>query len=898
MNNLSSCFILFATLSLVAGMTSGVYAEDTGTASSVRIGAYEAELTGASGVLTSLQARDYDGFDYLPKDRYEQRKDPGFYHIGDIFFDLRLAGAGQWRRFTSKHNRSKASEVSSEDITAIHTVDLTKTLGENSPLEVVRVWSQDGDDLLLSFHIRNKTSQQVEIGTLGIPMVFNNIISGRELKETHEKCVFVDPYIGQDAGYLQVTRLIGTGPALVVMPESRTPLEGYQVLDEPMHRVQTFEGHFAWLVHTKAIASTNWKNTNPWNRPTSVTLQPEESRTYVLRFALSNSIREIEDTLLKHQRPVATGVPGYILPNDLEGRLFLRHTEVVKSITIEPADAMDIMPVDTPTRGVQAYAVHSRGWGRARMEITYGNGDLQTVHYYLTKPATEVVRDYANFLLTEQWYEDDGDPFGRSPSVISYDRETNKKVLQEKRAWIAGLSDEGGAGSWLGAGMALYASPNPKQIAQYERFINEVLWGGIQNDSGDKQYGIRKSMFYYDVSSKPEGYYDPSIDWSTWASWNKKAAGDLGRSYNYPHAAAVYWGMYRTARYNTDYKSSRDWQWYLTQAYKTGIAMVQHAPHYAVHGQMEGTVFVRIMEDLEREGWVEQARQYEAVMKKRADVWSREEFPFGSEMAWDSTGQEEVYAWCKYFGYHNKAEVSLNSILGYMPSVPHWGYHGSARRYWDFWYAGKHSRLERQLHHYGSGLNAIPLLDAYRRNPDDYYLLQVGYAGMMGNLTNIDQDGFGSAAFHSFPDSLSWDPYSGDFGCGFTGHVLNAATYLLNHPQFGWISYGGNIELVDQIVVLKPLDTMRKRVFIAPISLWIELKSGQFDRVIYDPSEETVTIDLIAEQKMTDTAYMFWSDLSGKKTYAAEGDFALDKGGLVVPLDGSERGIVLRGVED
>ena len=61
--------------------------------------------------------------------------------------------------------------------------------------------------------------------------------------------------------------------------------------------------------------------------------------------------------------------------------------------------------------------------------------------------------------------------------------------------------------------------------------------------------------------------------------------------------------------------------------------------------------------------------QLEAVMKKRAQHWQELAYPFGSEMAWDSTGQEEVYGWCKYFGYDDKADVSLNSILGYMPTV-------------------------------------------------------------------------------------------------------------------------------------------------------------------------------------------------------------------------------------
>ena len=62
---------------------------------------------------------------------------------------------------------------------------------------------------------------------------------------------------------------------------------------------------------------------------------------------------------------------------------------------------------------------------------------------------------------------------------------------------------------------------------------------------------------------------------------------------------------------------------------------------------------------------------------------------FGSEMAWDSTGQEGVYAWSVYFNDSTTALNALNSILAYQPTVPHWGYNGNARRYWDNIYGGK-----------------------------------------------------------------------------------------------------------------------------------------------------------------------------------------------------------------
>lgn len=37
----------------------------------------------------------------------------------------------------------------------------------------------------------------------------------------------------------------------------------------------------------------------------------------------------------------------------------------------------------------------------------------------------------------------------------------------------------------------------------------------------------------------------------------------------------------------------------------------------------------------------------------------------------------------RYFGLTNTVTKTVNSVLGYMPTVPHWGWNGNARRYWD-----------------------------------------------------------------------------------------------------------------------------------------------------------------------------------------------------------------------
>ena len=189
----------------------------------------------------------------------------------------------------------------------------------------------------MRFTLKNKSSQTVEIGALGLPLIFNNVLNERSLEEAHAKCSFYDPYIGEDAGYLQVTRLSGHGPALLVIPDGKTPFEAYNpILDrkdrfgsEPVFtdatpRGITFEGFYQWMVHSQAYAENEWKNVHEWNPPSTLMLAPGESKTYGLKFLLSPSIREIEKALAQNGRPVAVGVPGYILPTDLDGKLFLK----------------------------------------------------------------------------------------------------------------------------------------------------------------------------------------------------------------------------------------------------------------------------------------------------------------------------------------------------------------------------------------------------------------------------------------------------------------------------------------------------------------------------------------------------------------------------------------------
>ncbi|MFZ0663724.1 MAG: DUF5695 domain-containing protein [Acidobacteriaceae bacterium] len=869
------------------------------------------KLVRNSQTVAALLPKGDDGFDFTPGDLLVARSHNGYYHLGDLDMRLRSGSTGPWQGYSTALARKPVTALpASGNILA--SADLAPTLPVDIPLKIVRTWALENGKLVLRFKLTNTSGQPIEIGSLGIPMIFNNVLTGRTLEQAYATCSFYDPYIGEDAGYLQVTQLSGHGPALLVVPDGHTPFEAYrpilnpnwwrhasgpELFHDPTPRSTTFEGFYDWMVHSEAYQQNEWKNAKPWNHATTAILQPGQSQTYALRFLLSDSIQDIEKTLVANNRPVVVGVPGYVLPTDIKAHLFLKYSQPVKSITVVPAGAIAIAKGRATPAGWRNYRLEGKTWGRVRVSIRYKNGLLQTINYRVIKPEAEAVADLGHFLTTRQWFTDPTDPFHRAPSAITYDRQANRQVTQESRVWIAGLSDEAGAGSWLALAMKELGEPNQEEVSKFEQFVDGVLWGQLQYKDGPKQYGVRKSLFYYQPDKFPPGYYRSDQNWKSWTSWNQKASEAVDRSFNYPHVASAYWVMYRLARNHPGLVTNHPWQWYLNHAYQTTMGMMRLAPYYTQFGQMEGDVFVYILNDLKREGMTADANTLEAAMQGRAEHWKTEQYPFASEMPWDSTGQEEVYAWMTYFGYRQKAVTTIDAILGYDPAIPNWGYNGSARRYWDFIYGGKVRRLERQLHHYGSGINAVPLLTEYRSHPQDLYLLRVGYGGTMGELTNIDQQGFASAAFHAFPDMLAFDPYSGDYGPGFWGFAANTATYITDDPEFGWLSFGGNLQKKRSEINVDPLDAFRSRVYLAPVGLWLTLDAGKFNRVVFNSRTGEVRLTLDPETKFTPNARMRMEQpakIAGVGSYHPASPYRMERGAYVVPLSVSATEIVLR----
>ncbi|MBV9468541.1 MAG: hypothetical protein JOZ57_04800, partial [Abitibacteriaceae bacterium] len=493
--------------------------------------------------------------------------------------------------------------------------------------------------------------------------------------------------------------------------------------------------------------------------------------------------------------------------------------------------------------------------GHCRLVIRYVDGMQQFVHYNVIPPEAEQVRRLGAFHATKQWYDDPADPFQRTNSFMPFNRETGKQVLQHSHTWFSGLSDEIGAGASVAMAMKNLGQPDPAQIALLEKYANTALWGHVQNPD----YSVRASLFYYEPKLF-SNYY------TVHDGWNKERTETTWRAFNYPHVAFVYWALYRLARDHEGLVTMQSRQWYLDHAYHTAMAIPQFARGLAQFGLMVGSIFPEIVRDLRREGRTEDADKLEAFMRQRTQHWASLRYPFGSEMPWDSTGQEEIYTWCRYFGYDDKAQVTLNAILGYMPTVPNWAYNGAGRRYFDAPVNGtRWPDIVRMTNHYGSSINAIPVLSDYLQHPDDLYLLRVGYAGMSQLLANIDAEGFGSYGFDADPAILQFDPNTADYGIAFYGYARNAGAYVMQHPEFGWLGFGCNVQARGNSITVAPRDGFRQRVFLAPLKLWLTLDAGTFQSVSFNLKTRRVNIVFAPATSGTPTALLHIQSTTGAK---------------------------------
>jgi hypothetical protein len=70
-------------------------------------------------------------------------------------------------------------------------------------------------------------------------------------------------------------------------------------------------------------------------------------------FILSGTAKNIESKLIENKRPVAMSVPGYVLPRDVEAKLFINYPKKIKSIQVQPENALKVSVTGLTKNGLE-----------------------------------------------------------------------------------------------------------------------------------------------------------------------------------------------------------------------------------------------------------------------------------------------------------------------------------------------------------------------------------------------------------------------------------------------------------------------------------------------------------------------------------------------------------------
>ena len=167
----------------------------------------------------------------------------------------------------------------------------------------------------------------------------------------------------------------------------------------------------------------------------------------------------------------------------------------------------------------------------------------------------------------------------------------------------------------------------------------------------------------------------------------------------------------------------------------------------------------------------------------------------------------------------------------------------------------------------------------------------------MGSISNITEDGFGPAAFHSFPSTLKIDGLSGDYGPNFFGYAVNSATYITYDKELGWLAFGGNVKKSGEWINVEITTGPKSRVYIAPAGVWLTLDAGTFNRVSYNEKSGQISVLLDQSDAYTPKAYLHVQQPSANKRgnkYKLTGNVSLERDAYVITLSKENRKIEIQ----
>ena len=772
--------------------------------------------------------------------------------------------------------------------------------------DVKSTYDMDTEDgsLLWTITLKNKSDAYLEFGDVGLPMPWNNKYTNQN--SVYSERVTAHTFAGADSGYAYAIRCSGEGNYILFTPVATSGAR-IEYVDNWIgsnngvsdnRTGSTFSnwtgdsggwqpGLSVYYIHSKDIHKTG---RSYFEDATSLILEPGESQTYQFKFSAvragdntpqesaespnnaSDSIEQRETNMrsILYQNGLidAIAVPGFQTALNMDTRLDLHYDDSlikVDSVDIQCVHENDpfdeahtpehrsgmvnnsrtgrglhdgnegyeesVSFVETKTVDGEQHHIYDLHFGcignnsvRVEYKLKVGDEWVSKFTQFEFNVLTELDQasdTHADFMVNET---QDKNPDSATYGIYSDWYFASGRDSNQRNHW----GDDWSHDNINFIAMKNYLNPDAEQVKSIETYLIDFMWNTYMKNTQDN----------FIVAN----YLSASGAYST-------SSGPYTRTFSEVMEATGFFNMYRIVKAYPDLIEYRKpAAWYLEKAYgiysnRVGTGAI------GFYGEQQ---IPDMIEALYAEGMDEEAfNLQERFAWYKANNCINATYPYGSEFAYDNTGEEGAFAaiqaLTKYWPDSDAAKnaYSAMSMANHKTRAmrgiqPTWYQYADpvfigGESWWNFQYTAslagsimddwmRYEELE------DGDTTAWAARVNYAAKISNFNAINMGqisdkYVGNVSWRYNMYKGGYGAMNVNDGGTRVmnnGWQDFSGESDEGLYGSLLRISADVVNDPIFGLYGYGANVTADETSYTVIPTDGFGKRVNILDQKIYVE----------------------------------------------------------------------------
>lgn len=683
------------------------------------------------------------------------------------------------------------------------------TYSENTKVPGIRIveeYLRSDDGIRWDILVENTGNDDVELERLGIPLLMNQFFRGDD-RFKYEQCVLRHTCLCHKNSWMYWEKSSGAAPLLILKTMDDTALDCFEVehrFAEHTGVEGAFEGLYTVYVYHEPMPDHRFENLETRTLKAGQTIQ----KSFMI--GMQQSREECVQWLVRNGGFYLESVPGMVLPYGKRAELtiYSQTKPAIKSdYTEDTAEEVE------GNAGTWKAYLTLNGYGRRGLAVTL-DGHLSRLTFFGIENPGEIYARQTDFIIKNQFETDDTDPCYHA--LLMWDMDVKHRIDSKCNPhgpdWFAGGSDDIGLATGLFLSEWNAYHPKEEQVRVLQKYCHDFIEQRLTEQPG---WRVHRMVPWFVM-------FEP---------WSGRGADDVWRAFNYVHVINTYYNMYRISKI---YK--KDWldapHVWIYKAYEYAKAMFSYwmfpdgIGATEIGNMGEFVLATEIVGALKDQNCRKEADELQEIITEKARFFAGKTYPYGSEMAYDSTAYEAVYGYGKAIMDERVMEKTMGVSVANRGWQPEWYLYmtdlrGGGDSHWNVSYMTqlgaypiydwvleqRHYRVDLMKALYGAYLAGFAIYNSggyWSDDPENQGATAWIFHGANGLFTGKDRGGS--------PVYKGIAAMSGEGCLGFFGALKIAASMVYQEDGHQKV-LGGQLFEKEGGYVLKPDDGLNMRFF-------------------------------------------------------------------------------------